>query len=83
MNVSMNEYRTGNNQKETGKLLWHMHSHIQKVLDFLPDAFFLNSVARSLRSQVCLFSVARSQIFNTGPIHEQGECIQPAAGEKF
>ena len=25
MNVSMNEYRTGNNQKETGKLLWHMH----------------------------------------------------------
>ena len=38
--------------------------------------FFLNSVARSLSSQVCLFSVARllrSQIFNTGPIHEQGE----------
>ena len=37
--------------------------------------FFLNSVARSLRSQVCLLSVARSfrsQIFNTGPIHEQG-----------
>ena len=36
--------------------------------------FFLNSVARSLRSQVCLFSVARllrSQIFNTGPIHDQ------------
>ena len=39
--------------------------------------FFLNSVARSLRSQVCLFFCGlarkfRSQIFNTGPIHEQG-----------
>ena len=32
-------------------------------------------MAQSLRSQVCLLSVARSfcsQIFNTGPIHEQG-----------